>query len=365
MTGRDRPRRGASRLGRTLALVLSGLCAIALRAAEVPDLYEAEVPVATQDAADREAALGFALRRVLSKVSGQRDVDDSRILLAAALQAPEPFVQEYQYRSRPVPEAEGAPDRELRLWARFDAGQVDSLMAEAGLPVWGRTRPSTLVWLAVEHAGHHELPAAEDAAGYLAALELGARRRGIPLVLPLLDLEDRLAVSAEELWAGFLERLRQASARYDSDAVLLVRLHRLRPELSEAYWSLLADGAEQHWTTQDDLPELLLEEGMHRTADLLAARYARPGDRHESGRIDVAVNGVNTLEDYARVLGYLESLDEVERLDVDRVEAGQVRFRLRVRGGRALIRQTLALGAVLVPEGFPVAGDALELRLQP
>ena len=40
-------------------------CATSPRAAELPDLYEAEVPVSSQESGDRESALGLALRRVL------------------------------------------------------------------------------------------------------------------------------------------------------------------------------------------------------------------------------------------------------------------------------------------------------------
>lgn len=355
--------RGGVALGLAFVLSLAGLCVVPPRAAELPDLYEAEVPVSTQEAVDREGALGLALRRVLTKVSGRRGAG-SHEALAGALQAPEPFVQEYQYRIRPAGEPDSGEGDALRLWAKFDAHLVDALIRETGLPVWGRTRPSTLVWLSVERSGGRELLAADEAASYLASIEEGAGRRGIPLVLPLLDLEDRLAVNADELWAGFLGRLRDASARYESDAVLLVRLRERPPDLAEVHWSLLTDGGEQHWSTQADLPELLLEDGVHTAADLLAARYSGPADGYAAGSVDLVVSGVLTLEDYARALGYLSDLDEVERLDVEAVETGQVRFRLVARGGPARVRQTLMLGATLVPDGPPAPDGALQVRLE-
>ena len=350
--------------GLAFLVALAGFFTVPSRAAEVPDLYEAEVRVATQEPADREAALRLALRRVLSKVSGRREVE-SHPLLVDALSAPAGFVQQYQYRTRSAEEPDSEEGETSRLWAKFDAKVVDGLIHEAGLPVWGRSRPSVLVWLSVESAGRRELLAADEGAAYLAPIEDGARRRGIPLVLPLLDLEDRLAVSPDELWAGFLERLRSASARYDTEAVLLVRVRELPPILAEAHWSLLVNGGEQHWSTQADLPELLLEDGMHVAADLLAARYVRPAEQYVTRRVDLVVTGVHTLEDYARALRYLHSLDEVERVDVYTVEAGQVRFRVDAHGGRASIRQSVALGATLSPEGYPAPDGALQVRLLP
>ena len=183
------------------------------------------------------------------------------------------------------------------------------------------------------------------------------------MVLPLLDLEDRRRVNPDELWAGFLDNLRAASARYDTEAVLLVRLREVQPILSEAYWSLLVDDSEQHWITRADRPDLLLEDGVHRMADLLAARYARAAYRYAAGSVDMVVSGVRTLEDYAGALRYLFSLKEVEQFAVDTVESGQVRFRVEVHGGRDTLLETVPLGSTLSPERFPSPDGALYFRL--
>ena len=349
----------------TAAACLVALAALhfpSLRAAELPDLYEAEVPVASQESEDREVALALALRRVLSKVTGQRSVRFHEPL-AEALTTPRHFVQQFQYRSAPDQDPDSSDGETLRLWAKFDADLVDALLRESGLTVWGRSRPSTLVWLSVESVEGRDLLAAADGSEHFRSIEEGARRRGIPVILPLLDLEDRLALNPDELWAGFLDDLRSASARYDTEAILLVRLREFQPTLSEAHWSLLTDSGEQHWTTRSDLPELLLEDGVHMAADFLAARYSRPADQDVTGMVDMVVTGVRTLEDYARALGYLDSLEEVERVEVDAVEPGQVRFRVAAHGGRHSIRETVALGSTLSPEGFPGPDGTLQLRL--
>ena len=350
------------RKGAACLVAAAALFVLSPRAAELPDLYEAEVPVSSQEDEDREAAFGFALRRVLTRVIGQRNVEIHRPV-AEALKTPAQFVQRFQYRSVRDEEPEAGDDETLRLWAKFDADLVDLLLRESGLRVWGRSRPATLVWFSVESAGGRDLLTAADAPELFRSIEEDARRRGIPLVFPLLDLEDRLGVDLDEVWAGFFDGLRAASARYDTEAVLLIRLREFQPALSEAHWSLLMDGGEQHWTTRSDLPELLLEDGVHVAADYLAARYTRPADRDAAGVVDMVVTGVHTLEDYARTLGYLDSLEEVESVEVDAVLPGQVRFRVAARGGRHTIAETVALGSTLSPEGFPGPDDTLHLRL--
>ena len=350
--------------GLAMLAVLAGFPAASPRAVEVTDLYETQVRVSTQQVEDRENALGLALRRVLSKVSGQRDVE-SHELLAAALETPDRFVQQFGYRSGGSEELSSTTGETARLWAKFDDELVDALIREAGLSVWGRSRPSTLVWFSVESEGRRDLLATDYDAVRFAPIEQAARWRGIPLVLPLLDLEDRLAVNPDELWAGFFDNLRGASARYGTEAVLLIRLRELLPSLSEAKWSLLMDGGEQHWTTQSDVPELLLEDGVHIAADLLAARYARPAGEYATDMVEIVVTGVRTLEDYARALRYLRSLDEVEWVAVEAVEPGHVRFRIDARGGRSSVRQSVAFGATLSPEGYAAPDEALQMRLLP
>ena len=363
-----RPEEGNGRRKREgLILAVSVVALVALhsaspRAAELSALYEAEVPVSSQKGVDREIALGLALRRVLSRVTGQRNVE-SHEALAAAIEEPGKFVQQFQYRTAQYEEPDSGDRETLELWARFEAELVDNLVRESGLPVWGRSRPSTLVWLSIESVEGRDLLAAADGPMYFESIEEGARRRGIPVVLPLVDLEDRFAVNLDELWAGFLDSLRIASARYDTEAVLLVRLRDFQPTFSEAHWSLLMDGGEQHWTTRSELLELLLEDGVHRAADLLAARYARSADQDATVTVDMVVTAVHTLEDYARALGYLDSLEEVERVEVEAVEPGEVRFRVDAHGGRSSIRETVALGSTLSPEGFPGPDGALQLRL--
>ena len=345
-------------------LATSCLPGMAPRAVEVPDLYEAEVPVSSQDAAAHESGLGRALRQVFSKVSGRREVRSNPIL-AAALDTPGRFVQQYQYRVAAAADASSPAREELRLWARFDADVVDGLVRDAGLPVWGRSRPALLLWLSIDTGGRREWVAADHVAGYLASMRESAARRGIPVVAPLLDLQDRAAVNASEVWIGVFDHLRAASARYGSEAVLVGRLRSPGASLWEAQWTLLLEEAEQHWTTRSDLPELLLEDGAHGAADLLAARYASLAGQQSTGRVDLVVTGVRTLEDYARALRYLGTLDEVERVEVDTVESGQVRFQVEARGGRSAIRQIIAFGATLSPEGYADPGGALLMRLLP
>src|SRR5579859_7211506 len=83
-----------------LSLALAVLCfaAVPARAALVPGLYEARVPVADQSSATRSSALQQAFGAVLVKITGARTVPaQMNPILGSAMD----YVQQYRYEQAP------------------------------------------------------------------------------------------------------------------------------------------------------------------------------------------------------------------------------------------------------------------------
>ncbi len=335
-------------------------------AVEVSGLYEAEVRVASKRASQRDAALGQALLKVVVKVSGERNPGGNPVIEDAA-RAPGRFVQQFRYRTTPAPGGAGGQQGEpvLSLWTRFDPQLVDGTIRDAGLAVWGRVRPAVLVWLAVEQGGRREFVGTEDVSVVTGALRAAAAERGVPVVLPLLDLEDRSRVRVQDVWAGFQEPVRAASARYQTEVVVMARLYRRLPTVWEGRWDLMLGDGVYQWTNQGERIERLVLDGMHEVADRLATRFARLTGIGDSAGVGVIVSGVRNLDDYARTLRYLDSLDEVTRVDVIEVEPERIAFVVSARGGSDGLRQVIALGSTLTVEPFSTPGGSLQVRLLP
>jgi len=70
------------------------------------------------------------------------------------------------------------------------------------VPIWGKQRPSTLVWLVVEDEGGRRLIGTDEESEYLSVLKERASVRGIPMLIPLLDLEDNARLKPSDVWGG-------------------------------------------------------------------------------------------------------------------------------------------------------------------
>jgi len=319
-----------------------------------PDLYTARVTA--QDRGNIDFALGRAMRAMLVRLTGLRRPEASPGA-SDAFANPERYVQQYLFES-------GA-DHDLTV--KFDPGAIDRLVEELGLGRWSRVRPRVIVWLAIEDERGRKTYV-DSASPLAASIDAPAHERGIPFVLPLYDIKDRMTLPVSTLWGGFPEPIERASRRYAADAILAGRAWRGETGLWGARWTLFGELAREFRTSAQTL-EAVVAEGVHEVADRFASRFARRGAAAATARVPIEIAGVERLEDYGRLMDYLASIDIVETVRVERVEASRVRVVLRALGGRPALAELIALGRTLVPaEGTAGEGDegasALDYRLR-
>jgi hypothetical protein len=320
-------------------------------AATGQDLFEAEVPVTSQQPAERKAAMQQALSEVLVRVTGQRELlrsDRVRLLLDDAPR----HVQQYRYFTVP----ESTPPR-LMLRVRFDGDGVRQALREHGIAYWGGAeRPDTLVWLAVEERGRRYIVSAQDETVARKQVQQAAKQRGIPLLFPLMDLQDQTQVRFSDVWGGFFDRVLEASARYDPQAVLIGRLNRSSSGSWAARWSLRVAGNTTAWSDTDAQLAGVVTAGIDNVADNLASRLAVTDSGTVGNRVNVSVEGINTLAAYARVTDYLASLTAVRQLQVEQVAGTSVDYVLQLNGTLQGLTQTITIGTVLEPAALDTPG---------
>lgn len=339
------------------AILLFAGPGVTLLADEVQGLYEAEVVVASQGTEDRNAAISEALLQVLVKVSSRAAVNAAP-QLQEVLESANRYVQQYRYlrpeQVRKRKDKGDAPSGQM-LWVRFDEEAVNAMLRANGLPVWGRTRPATLVWLALSSRGQRKLVDASSKHQARDMLRDGAMRRGVPMRLPLFDLDDRKQVKMSDIWGDFSDPVLRASERYKARAVLIGRASRSGGQW-QGRWTFYVEGARHSWDTRGATLADVLDPGIDEAAEILAARFAQLQHDSVANSLLVQVNGIASLPAYDRAAKYLAGLDMVETVQPYLVETGSVIFRVTARSGRLALAQAVALGQTLVSDTLPATG---------
>jgi hypothetical protein len=338
---------GPRRLALIVALLWTLVCPGSAAAGD--ELFETDVPVESQQPDLRPGYMKAALQDVLVRVTGQPDVM-TQAALRAMLANPERFVEQYRYYNQP----DSVPPR-LMLRVRFDGAALQQALRQQGVAYWGNAeRPEVLLWLAVEDHGLRYIVSAQDESEAARQIREAARQRGIPLLLPLLDLEDQGKVRFADVWGGFYDGVDAASPRYNPGVVLIGRLNRTASGSWVARWDLRDRGS---WSGGGEQLGDALRAGIETLSGRLVAGLAAPAPDAASGATSITVDGVDTLTAFARVDDYLASLASVRRLELSRVEGSTLQYALQLSGGLDGLTQTLAIGTVLepVPGGAPGA----------
>ena len=340
-------------------LAVSLFCCMPVEAVVVSGLYEAEVPVPDQSAKNYKLGLAQAMIDVLVKLTGDRNVQ-GRQVTAILTGQPEKYVQQYKYRNKPVfRDNQLSLEQQLNLWVSFSPDALDNVLREYGVPLWGRVRPSTLVWLVISDNGGRNFIGLEDAQGYTALMDNYAQSRGIVLTHPLLDDQDRELLQAADIRGGFMGPVEQASVRYSPDAILTGSVEHLVPDGWKGQWSASIAGATRTWETQGEQAATVLQQGIDVLTDLLAERYVQTATYTADTGIEVMVKDIDSFEDYSTALKYLRSLNSVTNVDVTTIEAGSVTFHITATGGALTIQRAIELGKILQP----LTGDSSIYRL--
>ena len=315
-----------------------------LQAVEVDGLYAAELAVTSQGRAERRSSIRAALTEVLIKISGNGQVALSPGI-PEILSRSSQYLQQYRYRSAKLAAdpVTGVVQNQQYLWVRFDQISLDKALRAIGVPIWGHRRPVTLAWLVVEQGSQRKLLGSSDDSRFTQFVIEQATRRGIPLDLPLYDLEDQQRVKVTDILGGFQESVLAASERYAADAILVGRLRDMENNRWEGRWTLHLDGRELHWSQQGDF-EQSLSFGIDGTASNLASNFVR-APSNNPGELTVLVMDVFNLEDYARSDRFLAGLDGVIRIKPDQINGDNILYKIEVRGDQQSLLQSVRLSS--------------------
>lgn len=265
------------------------LVSIVAQAESVAGLYQVREPLEGQGAEARTAATTKALDTLVLRLTGDPKAPQNPAL-AELRKDPQQIINQVGTEAGP-PES---------VMVEFDPGSTERALRKAGLALWGSNRPSILGWWLNDSVEGSSLVG--DGQTSAQSLRRAAQHRGLPLRLPLADLQEQLVANAKQLEGNDPAPLREASERYGADALLAV--HALETDGKwQGKWQLWLGDKREQGSAEGADQAALADAVMLAVSNRLAPRYVtRPG---ASSQLQVQVQGVN-LQRYAELNRVLE-----------------------------------------------------------
>ncbi|ASI23925.1 TPA: DUF2066 domain-containing protein [Aeromonas salmonicida] len=317
-------------LKRVVTVLCCGL-SFMLSAAQVTDLYQGKAPTS----GDMVAAQSQALGDVLVKVTGKRDILTQPDVVKA-LAAPGDYVQHYGYQ-------DVGPVKFLK--ADFNVAKVNALISQSKFALLGPARPQMALWLVINEGERRILPD-QSSDGWASALRTQSQAMGLPVSIPLMDLDDNMAVNATDVWGRFAAPILQASQRYGAEMVVLGKL---TPEGDKwsIDWGLYGPkaGGELAELTRGSSSGTQAEVAQH-FADELAAWLVQNYGARISGVASsqtLVVEGLSGIDGMITVQKMLQGMASVTKVTIGKLEGDKVTFDLSLQGDKAELIRGLQL----------------------
>lgn len=255
----------------------------------VNNLYQVREPVSGQSPDERNRATQAALETMILRLTGDARAPKGSSL-ADLRKDPQQIISQYGYEAGP-PET---------LLVDFDPASTDRSLRQAGYSLWGSNRPTILGWWLNDATEGSNLVG--DGQSSAEPLRRAAQHRGLPLRLPLADLEEQGVGTAKNIEGTDPAALKEASERYGADALLAVHAKEEAGQW-QGKWKLWLGDQREQGTATGDTSEALADAVLLAVSERLAPRFvSKPG---ASSGLLMQVQGM-TLERYAQLMQLLE-----------------------------------------------------------
>jgi hypothetical protein len=331
-------------------------------ALQVGRLYSQEIAVSNDGEGERNRAFREALAAVIVKVSG-----DPRWLetpaIERAISRAQSYVEATSYSSEtlelPIEDnSTESDDAELQyntveqriISVNFSSALVDDLLSGANIPIWDSNRPSVLVWMVLQSVeGERNFLTADANPEIVQAMQEFASDRGLPIIFPVLDFEDRRSLSENLVWELDEQAISAASARYGADSILAGRLHLTASGELVGLWQFLFQDEVEVFDGFDSDLQSYLYNPLNRITSRLAGHFAISSELLDQETVRLRVDGIKNLNAYSALINYVENLGLVETVTTAELDGEQIELQLGVLGDAYQLYEQIALDRDLLP----------------
>ncbi len=345
-----------------LLAVLLGTFHLPAAAVTVEDLFTVELPVADQTTSLRLESFSEAFRQVIVKASGSDEA-----LRSPAFERPikgsARYVKQFRYITR-----NSLDDEEVeagRLYLRIDFNQqlIESLLRENNFPVWGRERPSSLLVISYDVNENIKLVADDSTPDLVEALDQAASVHAVPVLFPLMDLEDIALVKIGDIVSRQYDSIDTMAMRYAPDALLVGQIVGRSGEGWHGDWEVRFAEQIFKWKFKASSKQAVIDQVIKHLARILALEYALEDHRRVEQTLLLSVSALEGIDKLIAVQKYLKSLNVVDSVRVAMINEDVITYRLKLRNDAEDLQRLIEFGEVLEQEDFPQVSTQGEAQI--
>ena len=315
------------------------------KAAEVTHLYQSSTPVKTQSIDERNEKAATLFKQVLIKLVGDESILDENKLKPILANA-QASIQQYEYIDNNALRHNPTTSDDLSLKLTFDKSAVDNVLKQLNLPKWGKVRPDILVWISSEVNGERTLQGLENMPQSLfLPLQNVSDQRGLPILIPLNDLEDLKYVNADKVGAVDESAIQKASQRYKADDVLVMNIKQKNNQ-TMIRWQLGFGDSSIKWTSEG-FNDAAIKKGFAFLVNTIAKRYKSDSFSSDEQTIHIVIQGVNNYADFNRVFKTVNDIDEIDSVKTESINGGILKLVISFSGDGSTLKRLLEVGNVL------------------
>ena len=344
----------------TLLVILWGTLFLPARAVTVEDLFTVELPVADQTTSLRLESFSEAFKQVIIKVSGSDEALHSSAF-ERPIEGSARYVKQFRYITRESTDDEEIEAANLYLRIDFNQQLIESLLRENNFPVWGRERPGSLLVISYDVNENIKLVADDSTPDLVEALDQAASIHAVPVLFPLMDLEDIALVKIGDIVSRQYENIDTMALRYAPDALLIGQIVGRSGVGWHGDWEVRFAEQIFKWNFKASSKQAVIDQVIRHLAKILALEYALEDHRRVEQSLLLSVSALEGIESLITVQQYLKSLNVVESVRVAMINQDVITYRLQLRNNPEDLQRLIDFGEVLEQEDFPqvnTQGDA-------
>ena len=300
--------------------------------AQQPDLFEIEIDADMRDLRNNIRIQKQAIEKLIVRLTNP-EKSDAKKLTEQFFPEPEKYIKQFRkIENRGV-------------LVSLDGDSIQEVLIEAGVSLWRIDRPTIMIFLAIESAmGEREIVLSDyghRVFSYSTGIDKNlnikdqiksvARERGISVVFPDMNEDERKIINFSDIWAGFIDRMLEVSGRYNASNVLTAKVR--KDESKDIEWVFFFGRDTFKFSAN-------LHDAIHNVANEMAQRY------EYSGRIplkDIVLNftKIESIDDLAVIDLILKSSSMISDYSMYKVSEDNVSYILKYNGLKEDLESTL------------------------